>query len=234
MRKPRTLKIGICKRCKRERPIYHIGKQLCGSCRQLERLYNNPKRYAIYLKKQREKYWKNPQKKKDYNYKYYRTGNHGDKMRTYGIKYWREHKEKYAKYSKKWAKEHPERIKERHRLYYQKHKGEKLEQQRKWRKRNPNKTRGYMKKWVNSPKGKKWLEEYNKRPDVIAKRRARTEKRKKLGIVYIKTPEQKAREKAQRDSPKQKKKKHEYDREYTKIKKAKEILNKLQKINYLK
>lgn len=182
MKKQRNLKIKVCKRCNRLRPIYQVTKQLCGSCRQLERLYNNPKKYAKYLKKQREKYWKNPQKKKDYNYNYYRTGNHGEKMRAYGIAYWREHKEKYAKYSKKWAKEHPERMKERRKAYYQKHKGEKLAQQRKWRKANRDKVNGYIQKWINSPKGIKWREEYNKRPDVIARKKEKAEKRKRLNI----------------------------------------------------
>jgi len=230
MKKQRNLKIKVCKRCNRLRPIYQVTKQLCGSCRQLERLYNNPKKYAKYLKKQREKYWKNPQKKKDYNYNYYRTGNHGEKMKAYGIAYWREHKEKYAKYSKKWAKEHPERIKERRKAYYQRHKEQKLAQQRKWRKANPDKVRGYIDKWKNSPIGIKWKEAYNKRPDVIARRKEKSERRKKLGIKYIQTPEQKARYKEWRNSPEQKKKKQKYDKKYTRIKKQRKILEKLSKI----
>ena len=83
------LKIGICQRCNRKRPIYQQSKRLCSSCRVLEGLYNHPERYEKLKKQTMEAYHKNPKIKLDYNYKYYRTGDHAKKMKKYARDYYR-------------------------------------------------------------------------------------------------------------------------------------------------
>jgi len=144
----RYMKLGICKRCQRLRPIYQVAKQLCSSCRQLEKLYSNPKKYKEYLEKQRKKR-QNPEykeAKRQYNYDYYRTGDNAERMKEYGRKYWQEYgKYKYSKTNIKWAKEHPEQAKKAQKKYYDTHREKRLNSQKRWR---------------NSKRGKEWKKEY--------------------------------------------------------------------------
>ncbi len=111
------MKLGICKRCKRLRPIYQVAKQLCASCRQLEKLYSNPERYKRYLAKQRERNRKNPEAKRQYNYEYYRIGNNAERMKAYGRKYYQENREKCDKATIKWKKNNPEKVKASQKKY---------------------------------------------------------------------------------------------------------------------
>jgi len=84
----RILKIKVCSRCKRKRPIYQIKKQLCASCRTLERFEREPKAYERLKKQIIERYRKNPEPKRKYNKRYYIK--HAEHLKSYGRKYWRE------------------------------------------------------------------------------------------------------------------------------------------------
>jgi len=84
----RELKLGICSKCHRKRPIYQIAKRLCSSCRILEGLYSHPERYEKLKRQTIKRYKENPELKKSYNRKYYRTKKGNRKMREYGINYY--------------------------------------------------------------------------------------------------------------------------------------------------
>jgi len=209
--KNRILKINICSRCKRQRPIYQKKKQLCGSCRQLAQLYSNPERYKKYLAHQRENYKKNRAVKIAYNYKYYRTGNHAEKMKAYGLAYWRAHEEKYREYKKKWAKEHPEKVKENYKRNYKKNREKILARGRKWRAKNKEKVKAYQKNYMNSPLGKIWMKQYYQKNKEKFKLKRDTPKHREYARNYMKRADVRARLKLRRDRPEVKKAKHDYD-----------------------
>jgi hypothetical protein len=154
--------IAICRRCNRARAIYNITKQLCGSCRILEPLHKDKKKYAELLEKQRERYKDEEYRKMKhkYNKRYYSKKENAEKMKETARRYWREHKELCNENKRKWKKANSEKHKAWLTKYYAKNKDKILTKNKTWREANAEKIKKYRDTWRFSEKGRKYMKEY--------------------------------------------------------------------------
>ena len=104
------MKLGICKRCKKEKMII-VGRELCQSCKVAE---NREKKLKEYKKREAEYREKNKDKISKYHHEYYEE--HKDKIIDNAKKYYAEHKEEIKQ------RLNPEKERIRWRTYKQNHK----------------------------------------------------------------------------------------------------------------